>query len=317
MTEVQRYRIDVHHHFFAPEYVAAIGPALTNQRVVTDWSPAWAIEDMDKGGVATSITSVTTPGVWVGGAAKSARLARICNEYAAQLVRDYPGRYGFWAALPLPDADGSLRELEYALDVLKADGIGLITSYVDKWLGDPAFDPVFEELNRRGAVVYTHPTAAACCSGIIPDIADAIIEFGTDTTRAIARWLFSGSAARYPNVRMIFSHGGGTMPFLYERFLRASAAPALAARLPNGILAEIQRFWYDTAQASHATTLASFTKLIPVSKILFGTDAPYRQAQEYPSMLSEWGFSEADLRAIEYENAQTLVPRLRSAVAGS
>jgi predicted TIM-barrel fold metal-dependent hydrolase len=111
MSEARPHRIDVHHHFFAPEYVSQIGPALTNQRVVTDWSPAWAIDDMNQGGVAISITSVTTPGVWTGDAGKSARLARICNEYAAQLARDYPGRYGFWAALPLPDIEGSLREL--------------------------------------------------------------------------------------------------------------------------------------------------------------------------------------------------------------
>jgi 6-methylsalicylate decarboxylase len=311
MTTPSAFRIDVHHHFFPPEYVAEIGRQLTGQRVVIDWSPQWAIDDMDAGGVATSITSVTTPGVWVGDVAKSARLARICNEYAAQLARDYPGRYGFWAAIPLPDTQSSLQEIEYALDTLHADGIGLITSYGDRWLGDPAFGPVFEELNRRGTVVYTHPTAAPCCAGLIPDIPDAIIEFGTDTTRAIARWLFTGSALRYPNIRMIFSHGGGTMPFLWERFLRLSKAPNLAANLPNGLLHEVQRFYYDTAQASQEMTLASFARLVPVSQILFGTDAPYRNAGEYGPMLRQWGFSEADLEAIERGNALRLMPRLR------
>jgi predicted TIM-barrel fold metal-dependent hydrolase len=176
---------------------------------------------------------------------------------------------------------------------------------------------VFEELNRRGSVVYVHPTAPACCAGLIPDIADAIIEFGTDTSRAIARWVFSGSAVRYPNIKMIWSHGGGTMPFLYERFLRASAAPALAARLPNGILPEIQRFYYDTAQASHEMTLASFTRLIPISQILFGTDAPYRHAREYGPMLREWGFSPDDLDAIERANILRLLPGLSAATAAS
>lgn len=312
MTNAAPRRIDVHHHFFAPEYVAALPEAVGAQAVARDWTPARALEDMDQGGVATSITSVTTPGVWVGDVDRSRRLARLCNEYAARLAQDYPGRYGFWAALPLPDAEGSLRELEYALDVLHADGIGLITSYGDTWLGDPAFDPVLEELNRRGTVVYTHPTAPFCCHNLVPDVADAIIEFGTDTTRALARLLFSGAAARYAGVRFIFSHGGGTMPFLYERFARASNAPAIAARLPNGLLHEIQRFYYDTAQASHATTLASFTRLIPISQILFGTDAPYRQAREYIPMLAEWGFGESDLRAIEYENALQLLPGLRA-----
>jgi predicted TIM-barrel fold metal-dependent hydrolase len=312
MATTNAHRIDVHHHFFAPEYVAEIGRQLTGQRVVMDWSPTWAIDDMDEGEVATSITSVTTPGIWVGDAAKSARLARICNEYAAQLARDYPGRYGFWAAIPLPDTDASLREIEYALDTLHADGIGLITSYGDKWLGDPSFDAVFEELNRRGAIVYTHPTAAPSCTGLIPDIPDAIIEFGTDTTRAIARWLFTESAVRYPNIHVIWSHGGGTMPFLWERFLRASQAPNLAARLPNGVLNEVRRFYYDTAQASNEMTLASLTRLIPLSQILYGTDAPYRNAREYGPMLREWGFSEADLEAIERGNALRLLPRLQN-----
>jgi predicted TIM-barrel fold metal-dependent hydrolase len=314
MTIAGPHRIDVHHHFFPPEYVAEVRESAA-QPVIRQWTPTRALEDMDQGGIAISITSVTTPGVWVGDVEKSRRLARICNEYAARLVQDYPGRYGFWAALPLPDAEGSLRELEYALDVLHADGIGLITSYGDKWLGDPAFDSVLDELNRRGTIVYTHPTAPACCRGLIPEINESLIEFGTDTTRAIARLTFSGAATRYPNIRWIFSHAGGTMPFLYERFARASAAPAIAARMPNGFLHEIRRFFYDTAQASHEYALASLTRLIPISQLLYGTDAPYREAREYPPMLAEWGFSESDLRAIEYENAFRLLPGLRASRA--
>jgi predicted TIM-barrel fold metal-dependent hydrolase len=314
MTTAQPYRIDVHHHFFPPEYVAEVRDSAA-QAAIRQWTPERALEDMDQGGVAVSLTSITTPGVWVGDVEKSRRLARLCNEYAARLVQGYPGRFGFWAALPLPDAEGSLRELEYALDTLHADGVGVITSYDNKWLGDPAFDPVFEELNRRGTIVYTHPTAPACCHGLLPDVNDSLIEFGTDTTRAITRLTFSGAAARFPNVRVIFSHAGGTMPFLYERFARASTAPAIAGRLPNGLLHEIQRFFYDTAQASHPFALASLTRLIPISQILYGTDAPYREAREYPPMLAEWGFSASDLRAIEYENALRLLPDLRASRA--
>lgn len=308
MTSDQPYRIDVHHHFFAPEYLAEIAGTLPNPRVATAWDRSRSLEDMDEGGVATSITSVTTPGVWFGDASKGRRLARLNNEYAARLVQDYPGRYGFWAALPLPDTEGSLRELEYALDVLKADGVGLFTSYGDKWLGDPTFDPVLEELDRRATVVYTHPTVAACCGNLVPGIADAIIEYGTDTTRAIARVLFTGTAARYPNIRFIFSHAGGTMPFLYERLERAGAA-----RVPAGVQSELRKFFYDIAQAAHPAALAALTRLIPISQILYGTDAPYRQACEYPPMLAAWTFSPSDLRAIEYENALRLVPRLQEA----
>jgi len=303
------YRIDVHHHFFPPEYLTEISDRLPNAQVALGWSRERAIEDMDEGGVATSITSVTTPGVWFGDIERARKLARLCNEYAARLVEDYPGRYGFWAALPLPDTEGSLRELDYAMETLKADGVGLFTSYGDKWLGDPAFDPVFEELNRRRITVYTHPTVANCCGNLVPGIADAIIEYGTDTTRAIGRMLFSGAAARFPDARLIFSHAGGTLPFLYERFERSTAR----LTLPDGGLPSVlRRFYYDLAQASHPTALAAVTRLIPVSQLLFGTDFPYRKANEYPPLLRQWSFSPADLRAIEYENALAFLPRVRA-----
>ena len=308
MSEPGGYRIDVHHHFFPPDYLADISDRLPNAQMALGWSRERAIEDMDTGGVATSITSVTTPGVWFGDIERGRRLARLCNEYAARLVADYPRRYGFWAALPLPDIEGSLRELEYALDVLNADGIGLFTSYGDKWLGDPLFDPVFDELNRRRTIIYTHPTAAACCGDLVPGIADAVIEYGTDTTRAIGRMLFSGAAARFADARLIFSHAGGTLPFLYERFERAGANRG--AQFPDGVATTLRRFYYDLAQASHPTALAALTRLIPVSRMLFGTDFPYRRASEYPPLLRQWSFGPADLRAIEYENALALLPRV-------
>ena len=166
------------------------------------------------------------------------------NEYAAKLVADYPGRFGNFAMLPLTDAEGSLRELTYALDTLKADGIALMTSYGDKWLGDPLFLPVMEELNRRKALVYTHPTAANCCVNLVPTQPPVMIEFGTDTTRTIADIVFSGNARRFPDIRWIFSHAGGTMPFLIERFVRHPLlVPKAKETVPDGTLAELKRFY--------------------------------------------------------------------------
>lgn len=307
------HRIDVHHHLAPPRYVVEMAPRQLLTPFSRNWTPAQSLEDMDKAGVATSITSVTTPGVWFGDKAAAGRLARECNEYAARLVGDHPGRFGMFAALPTPDVEGSLREIAYALDTLKADGISLFTSYGGKWLGDPAFAPLLEELNRRKALVYTHPTAADCCRNLVADVPPPVIEYGTDTTRTIASLVFSGAAAKFPDIRFIFSHAGGTMPFLAERFTRLPLANKdLESRVPNGVAYELKKFHYDVAQAAHPMALASLLKLIPVSQVVFGTDFPFRTAGDHVKGLADYGLAAADLRAIERENAVRLVPRLKA-----
>ena len=229
----QPHRIDTHHHIAPPKYVAEFKSEL--QPPVIAWSVSKSLDDMDKSGVATAITSVTTPGSAFAGK-DGRRVARECNEYAARLVQDHPGRFGMFLALPLTDVEGSLREIEFGFDVLKIDGVALFTSYGNVWLGDPAFEPVMAELNRRKAIIYTHPDAPNCCRDpLLPDNREPVIEYGTDTTRAIARILFSGTAVRYRDVRWIFSHGGGTAPFLAERLIRVpSLNKKLVETVPNG-----------------------------------------------------------------------------------
>jgi len=312
MPSTTPHRIDVHHHHTPPPYVAAI----TAQNVpgpVRDWTPAKSLDDMDKAGVATAVTSITTPAMRFLDDAGARTLARECNEYTAKLVADSKGRFGMFAAMPMPYVDATLHEIAYALDTLKADGIGLLTSYGDKWLGDPAFAPVMDELNRRKAVVYTHPTTANCCGNLIPDVPESVIEWGTDTSRTIASVVFSGTAARCPDMKIIFSHGGGTMPFLTERYTRLPLINKnLATRVPNGVEYELKRFYYDTAQAAHPMALASLTKLVPVSQVVFGTDFPYRTAADHVKGLAAYGFSTSDLQAIERGNAVNLIPRLKT-----
>ncbi len=219
-ADAKPFRIDVHHHLSPPTYVTASNESGFGDALMKNWTIEKTLADMDKAGIATAMLSVTTPGVNFTKGDPARRLCREANEYAAKLVADYPGRFGNFAMLPLTDAEGSLREIAYALDTLKADGIALMTSYGDKWLGDPLFLPVMEELNRRKALVYTHPTAANCCVNLVPTQQPVMIEFGTDTTRTIADIVFSGNARRFPDIRWIFSHAGGTMPFLIERFVR-------------------------------------------------------------------------------------------------
>lgn len=306
------HRIDIHHHLMPPKYVAET-MALRVGEVSPAWSPEMSIEHMDQNGVATSVLSLMQPQVWFGDIALGRRLARESNDYGAQVVRDYPGRFGLFATFLLRDVEGSLLEIEYALDVLKADGFGLMTSYGDKWLGDPAFWPVLEELDRRGAVVYTHPLAPLCCKNLIPVVRHGIIEYATDTTRAIASLLFTGAAARFPNIRWIFSHGGGTMPFLLSRFTKQAAITKERAQIfPNGIMSELKKFHYDTTQANHPGALAAILRIVSASRLLFGSDFPYQSAAETVTGLAEWGFSAADLRAIDCDNALRLMPRLQA-----
>ena len=304
-------RIDVHHHLFSPAYVDELAKVGQAPPIVRNWSVARTLDDMDKAGVASAVLSVTTPQVGFVNAANARRIARESNEWVARLAQSNAGRFGSFAMLPMLDTDSALRELEYALDVLKADGIGLLTSYGDKWLGHASFAPVMDELNRRKAVLYTHPTAANCCANLQPDIPPTVIEFGTDTTRTITDIVFSGTAARCPDLRFVFSHAGGTLPFLTERLIKMPVLdPKLAPRVPKGVLHELKRFYYDTAWSAHPMALASLTRLVDVSQILFGSDYPYRTGEDNVKGLIDYGFSQADLGAIGRGNAARLLPRM-------
>ena len=308
-----RTRIDTHHHVFPPPFVAALAARKLDDQIAASWSVARTLDDMERAGVATSILSVTTPAVTFAAPEVARRVAREANEWVARLVADNKGRFGSFALMPMPDADGTLREIEYALDVLEADGVCLLTSYGDRWLGHPSFAAVMDELNRRRAVVYTHPTGPDCCRNLVPNVAPTVIEYGTDTSRTITDIVFSGTATRCPDARFIFSHAGGTLPYLTERLVRAPLQnAALEARVPNGVLAELKRFYYDTAWSANPGAMAALTKLVPTAQILFGSDYPYRTGEDHVKGLMECGFSAADLAAIGRENALRLLPRLRA-----
>ena len=305
-------RIDVHSHVAPPSLVRAVGAQRLGGGLAA-WTPDKSLGDMDGAGVSTSMISIAPAGNPFGDPATAVGLTHECNEFIARLVADHPGRFGLFASLPLPNIEASLAEIAYAFDTLKADGIALFTSYGSKWLGDPAFNPVFEELNRRRAVVYTHPNTAACCGNLLPNIGEGIIEWGTDTSRAITQIVFGGAAARYPNIRLIFSHAGGTMPFLIERFVNLAKTAQFASQFPDGFSAVARKFYYDTAQTSNPAAMSALSKVVPISQIVFGTDFPFRNAAEHVKGLKDCGvFSAADLQAIDRQNALTLLPRLRT-----
>jgi len=308
------FRIDVHHHILPPNYIAEVRERFLSMAPgyghVLKWTPQDSIEEMDRNGVATAIVSTSGPGVWLGDTKQTRYLQRECNEFAAQMVHDYRGRFGMFACIGLPDIDGSLHEIEYALDELGADGIGLFSNYGDKWPGDEAFAPVFDELDRRKAVVYIHPLTADCCKGLIPDVPDAMVEFPFDTTRAVSSLLYSGTLSRCPNIRFIFSHGGGAVPMLADRMTFPEKIwEKLAARLPHGAMYELKKLFYDTASIANPPAFAALSALVANSQILFGTDYPFVPAAANVGPLSKLGLSPEALRDIERNNALALFPR--------
>jgi 6-methylsalicylate decarboxylase len=303
--------IDVHHHFVPPVYLAEnrdrVSPA------ALQWEPQKALDAMDTQNVETAVLSLPLPGVWLGDAQAARRMSRLCNEYAADLARSHRGRFGLFPVVPLPDTEGSLREIEYALDVLKADGIGLLTSYGDSsgsmWLGNPAFLPVFEELNRRKAVVFVHPTVPGCCQKLLPDVSPLVAEIPQDTTRAVTNLVFTGTFARFKDIRFIFSHGGGDVPMVMGR-MYDYAPKNIAEKAPNGIEYELRRLYYDIAGTAYRPAIAALTKLVPVKHILFGSDNPFVLLRETAQRMTELDLSAADLQAIGRDNALALLPNL-------
>ena len=310
-------RIDVHQHYVSPDYLALLTKKNASGPVpgFNQWkgyTPERNLAEMDKAGVATAMLSQTAPGVWFGDVNEARRIAREMNEYAAaKMVGAYKGRFGLFALLPLPDVEGSLREIEFAFDTLKVDGVGLLTSYDDKWLGDPAFAPVFDELNRRKAVVYTHPHEAACCRNGVGGVTPQTLEYPTDTTRTIMSLVAGNTATRCPDIRFIFSHAGGTIVSIAGRFLGAAvsaeglAKPAEA----NSRLYHIRRFYYDTAGSANPVQIQSLKLLVPASQIVFGTDFPFANPAATVAGLETSGLSQEELRGVYRENALKFLPK--------
>ncbi len=294
-------RVDVHHHMFPPFYVKAMEDEMrAGGFTPRPWSPAISLDMMDKHGIATAMMSPVQRLVMDSMSDRSEKgrsLARQHNEYGAQLVKDYPGRFGHFAALPLPDTEGSLKEIAYSLEVLKADGIALWTSYMDKWMGDPSFAPVYEELNRRSAVVFVHPARASCCRSLPGQ--SGIIEYDIDTARAIDSLLWNGTLAKNPNIRFIFSHSGGAFPVLAARIID-DFPKNRADKVPNGVDHEFKKLYFDTAHAGRAPALDALKDIVPISQIMYGSDVPLRNYE----LTDDW-------KAINRGNAERLFPRLK------
>jgi predicted TIM-barrel fold metal-dependent hydrolase len=316
----QRALVDVHHHWYSAELQRWWG----RDRFDPNWSTAASLAAMDAAGVTTAMLSVTMPGIWKSSdVAGSVSLARLCNEQMTQTARDHPGRYGVIAALPLPQVDASLEEIRYALDVLHADAVGVLSSYESQYLGDARFAPVFEELDRRGAVLYVHPMAPTCCTTLVPEVGPGTLEAPTDTARTVESLLVSGTLSRRSGIRFVVAAGGGTLPFVGERMLAAASLASRSAPearrsdfAPDALRAALARIAIDTAGVTNPADWAALLQFTTPGRLLFGSDFPNATdlscLGQLRAMQQRFGLSAADASAIEFGNAQRLFPRLPS-----
>lgn len=312
------HRIDVHNHILPPAYLQAVGRHGHTSGGNIPF-PSWTAEEhlalMDRTGIQTAITSVASPGVFFGDRDEARGLARTVNEIQARLMSDHPTRFGAFASVPVPNTEDSLAEVTHALDTLKLDGVIMLASVGDTYLGDPSQEELFAELNRRKAVMFVHPNIPVSSLGLKLTVPAALIEFVFDTTRAVTNLIFSGMLDRYPDVKIILSHAGGTLPFLAGRLNTFGKLPKLMERAPKGALHYLKRLYYDTAISAFSPSLNALRDLVDPTHILFGSDYPFLpepQIQEQIAGVADFrGFGEADRLTIEREAALTLFPRLR------
>jgi predicted TIM-barrel fold metal-dependent hydrolase len=306
--------IDVHHHFLPPFYKplakAWMDKFATGVAAVMAWTPEASLAAMDEARVSRAVLSISSPGVHFGDDAQAGEVARSCNDYAVDLGRQHLGRFDFFAALPMPDVDGAIREAERALALPGARGVGLLSNYGGRYLGEPTFRPLFEWLNRHGAVVYVHPTDAPCCAGLVPQMATPLIEFPVDTARTIASLLWSGTLSAFPKIRFVFSHGGGVLPMVAERVIAMGFVDrALLAKVPGGAAATLAGIYVDTASVTGPAAMAALTQWLPESHILYGTDFPWGTLASSREALARLGLPADTLAAIESRNASILLGR--------
>jgi predicted TIM-barrel fold metal-dependent hydrolase len=317
------FTVDVHHHILPDFFWAA-----TNEQnhpvggiAPPPWSKQSALSFLDEAGIDVAITSISTPGVHVGDPAAARALARRCNELSADLVREYPERFGGFACLPLPDVDASLQELEYALDVLALDGVVLFSNALGVYLGDRRLTPLFDELQRRKAVVFVHPNASPDPAAHSLGLPDSLIDFTADTTRAVAQLLYSNTFARTPDVKYIFSHAGGTVPYLAGRFAivdKMNVIPGAEGRAPAA--ETFRNLYWDTALSWSDPVLAMLRSVVGIDHVVFWTDFPYLRrdlavnVRQHIATTSE--LTSDEKAAVLGGTATTLIPRLASLSSG-
>jgi 6-methylsalicylate decarboxylase len=306
-------RIDTHQHFIPPvwaSYLDRRGYLDGRDTPRPHWSPESALEALDGLSIATGILSLSRPGIYLGSLREARSLARDINDYAAALKADYPGKFGFFAVLPFPDVDASLEEAERCLDQLGASGVVLLTSTQGQYLGDPAYDPLLSELNARRSVLFVHPTLPPAAP--VPGMPPFVVDFLLDTARAAVNMVRLGVPLRYPDLRIILSHGGGFVPYVAERITQTQPFPE-SGHNPQAMMAGLRSFYFDTALTGGSSALTTLLSFAGTDKVLFGSDYPYAPGKSatYFTQLFDTTLGEPESSAINRGNAVQLFPEFR------
>jgi predicted TIM-barrel fold metal-dependent hydrolase len=315
--------IDTHHHLLPNFFWQATenANAPVGGLAPLKWSKEASISFMDDAGIDVAVVSLSTPGVHTGDSAKARALARRCNEFSAELIHSRPERFGGFACLPLPDVDATLQELSYALDVLKLDGFVVFTNSIGVYLGDPSLEPVFAELERRKSVVYVHPNPSPDAAAHSLGLPDNLLDFPTDTNRAIAQMHYTNRFARTPSVKYIFSHAGGSIPYLAARFAIIDEMGFIAGGEERGTAAEMfRRVYWDTALSASDPVLHMLRDVAGINQVLFGTDFPYLRrdlaVRSRQKIVGSPELNDSERRAALGGNSSRLFPRLNSTIRG-
>ena len=310
-------RIDVHHHVLPKFYIDAqksAGITSTAYRGFPHWTPKHSLSLMENEEIATAVLSFTSPGIWFGEIAQTRDLAQKCNDYLADLIAKHPSKFGGFAFLPLPDIDAALKEIARVYEELNLDGITLLTSVDEKYIGHPVFEPIYSELDRREAVVFIHPCYPPGTEAEGWDIPRMLIDYPFETTRVAVNLILKGVLNRFPNIKFILSHAGGTLPFLSHRISIFDDATSHRENYPEGANFYIKRFWFDTALSADSIPLNGLRSIADPSKILFGSDYPYISEDKVhaeTTTFDTWkGFTNQLQTAINRKNAESLLPRL-------
>ena len=316
--------VDVHQHPIPVYYkraLASVGVMGSGENPWAEWSLEQQLELMERNGMAAVIHSVASPGCYFGDIDFAVRVARECNEGAARLVADRPDKFGAFALLPLPDVAAAVREAQYALDTLKLDGICLLTHIGTRHLGQPEDDELLAELDRRGAVVFIHPLRNQAKNMPAFSYPAGLTELVLDTTRAIHNMLWNGTFKKFPHIKWIMPHGGGTIPFLTYRLSQMDHKRP--DQLISGTVAgTLRTLYYDVAEICAPAPLRALMAIADPKRILFGSDYPFSRhrapAQDVRDLIAGFeefdGWSAAERRDIERDNALSLLPRLAQAL---